>query len=151
MSTITLPYTLTNGNNNDATQVMADFNAIAGVVNGNLDATNMTAAYTTALNGNNAFLKLFTSANLRFKYGTGTSGTLDGTAGRSKSSGVIAHGLGATPALADVIFSSVGVTEAAGAYGLGKSVIWDGTNITWYATSPGTSNNGFGVFWWCIG
>jgi len=41
MALITFPFTLTNGALADATEVMADLNAIKTQVNGNLDATNL--------------------------------------------------------------------------------------------------------------
>lgn len=47
MGVVILPSTLTNGTVADATQVMADLNAILAAVNGNLDATNLLAGGVT--------------------------------------------------------------------------------------------------------
>jgi hypothetical protein len=41
MATITLPYTITNGQTTDATKLMADLNAIVTEVNGNLESVNI--------------------------------------------------------------------------------------------------------------
>src|SRR2546423_1829030 len=41
MGFVTLPYTLVNGQPNDADQVMADLNALAQVVNGGIDSSNV--------------------------------------------------------------------------------------------------------------
>lgn len=65
MAQISLPYQLTNGTVADATQVMANFNAIVNVVNGNLGSDNIgniTGAeiVTNDLNGGQITLDNFT-------------------------------------------------------------------------------------------
>ena len=71
MAQITLPHHLTNGTVADASQVMANFNAIVNVVNGNLGSDNIgsiTGAEITTkdLNGGNTLLDNFTQ---RFQAG----------------------------------------------------------------------------------
>lgn len=74
MAQITLPHQLTNGTVADATQVMANFNAIVNVVNGNLGADNLSSISgaditVTDLNGGTTMLNNFTR---RFRAGTVT-------------------------------------------------------------------------------
>lgn len=71
MAQITLPHQLTNGTVADATQVMANFNAIVNVVNGNLGSDNIgniTGAEITTidLNGGSTTLDNYTQ---RFQSG----------------------------------------------------------------------------------
>ena len=71
MAQIALPHQLTNGTVADATQVMANFNAIVDVVNGNLGSDNLGSLSgaditVTDLNGGTSVLNNFTS---RFQAG----------------------------------------------------------------------------------
>ena len=78
MAQITLPNELTNGTVADATQVMANFNAIVSVVNGNLGSDNLGSitgadVTTTDINGGTNTLDNFTS---RFQAGQVTFNNL---------------------------------------------------------------------------
>lgn len=71
MAQITLPHQLTNGTVADATQVMANFQAIVDVVNGNLGSDNLASlsgsdVVCTDINGGTTTLNTFTS---RFQAG----------------------------------------------------------------------------------
>lgn len=72
MAQIALPHQLTNGTVADATQVMANFNAIVDVVNGNLGSDNLGSisgadVTVTDLNGGTNILNNFTE---RFQVGS---------------------------------------------------------------------------------
>lgn len=72
MAQITLPHQLTNGTVADASQVMANFNAIVNVVNGNLGSDNLSSisgrdVTVTDLNGGTNVLDNFTK---RFQAGS---------------------------------------------------------------------------------
>lgn len=72
MAQIALPHQLVNGTAADATQVMANFNAIVDVVNGNLGSDNLGSisgadVTVTDLNGGTSILNNFTQ---RFQAGT---------------------------------------------------------------------------------
>lgn len=139
MSNIVLPNTLTNGQPNDASEVMANFAAILAVVNGDIDLGNL------ATSGKNAFLKLKVAADLHLAYVKGNT-TLDGTAGLSRKAFAVAHTLGVTPVLAWCSASALNITEDAGAVPhpvFGSVDARDATNCTLIFEVNGTSTNSF--------
>lgn len=147
MSNVVLPNTLTNGQPNDASQVMADLAAIVAVVNGDIDLGNLATSL------KNSFLKLLTGADLRLAHGTGST-TLDGTAGRSRKQFTIAHGLGVSPVRAWCSASALNITEDSGAVQHpvhGAIDARDATNLTAIFEVNGTSSNSFEYEWYAIG
>lgn len=147
MSNIVLPSTLTNGQPNDADEVMADLAAVVAVVNGDIDLGNLATSL------KNSFLKLLTGADLKLAYGKGNT-TLDGAATRSRKQFTVAHGLSVTPVLAWCSASAVAVTEdgSGNQHVVAGSVdTRDATNLTLIFGVNGTSSNSFEWEWYAIG
>jgi hypothetical protein len=104
MGTITLPETLTNGQPNDADDVMANFAAILAQVNGNIDLTNLASSLS------NGLLKLLTAGDHKLAYGKINNPPAFG--GGRKVDWTIAHGLGAVPVWAHVSDSYVPAADS---------------------------------------
>lgn len=144
---VTLPYTLTNGQPNDATEVMANFNAIVAEVNGGLDLTNMDSSV------GNSFLRLLTSANRKAAFGTFATSAFDAAANMSRATGTFAHGLGSSPVIVLGTCGSIADSAHAGAENAPTfaPVSWDATNVSYVCTlGGGTSNNSTDVYWFAI-
>lgn len=145
MSNIVLPNTLTNGQPNDADEVMADLAAILAVVNGDIDLGNVATSLA------NAFLKLLAPGDHKVAWGTKVLGNLDSAAGRSKVAAVQTHGLGGTPVFAIASqMNTIGVTEEPLNHICAVGVQVTSTDMTITAVAPGTSNNSVSVFWLAI-
>jgi hypothetical protein len=146
MGQVTFPHTLTNGQTANASQVMADLEAIQDEVNGNIDSTNLAASAVTptelSSSAKNLFAQLVTTGK---RYASGVvsvpfSSSSTGTAN-------IVHGLGevAEQVLVTVAqggayyFSSVDLGNAGGAVVYLRthdgSSVTGSVNVSWLAIS----------------
>lgn len=148
MGTVTLPNTLANGptHPNDATEVMANFNAILAAVNGGLDITNVATALA------NTFLKLTAAGDRHLAFGTAAPGAWGTVAQRDWT---VSHGMGLTPTVAFAIEAPIATVSSAGVLlpVIVALVSKDGTNLTFRGrTADGANtNNANAVYWVAIG
>lgn len=128
MGTLTIPNSFSNGTTIDAAQVNADFSAVAGVVNGQIDATNIAAAGVTkvklATDSLNNFLKLATSADRKVAFGTAAISWAGGV--DTSDLLTVAHGLGAAPLF--FVFFMFDQSGSGACFAAGNTK--DATNIT---------------------
>lgn len=126
MGIINRLFNFTPGTAIDSEQVDAELNQIVGLTSGNLDLTNVATAL------KNAFLKLAVAADRKIAFGLDANAPAGASWGISpETTGVIAHGLGATPSY---VFLTAGtaVSTASGASVVAASVVSvDGTNINY--------------------
>lgn len=108
MGLITLPYSLTAHTDAKAAEVMADFNKLLTLVNGNLDAANLAAgAVTTEKLATGAVTKEKLATGFSRKQTVGNTGFVIGNGFSYSAQFVVAHGLAEVPSHFSAPISSV--------------------------------------------
>lgn len=153
-------------NSTEDPKVASDLTAIQGVINGGIDASNITDGSITGTDiaagtitpdklasgsGSAPFLKLAVPADRKISWGTGSM-SLNGIAGKSAGQAIIAHGLGGTPSLVLVgAKGTVGITEDGVSHPVKfTAAAVDATNITVNAEVAGTSTNTASFYYMAI-
>lgn len=153
-------------NSTEDPKIASDLSAIQGVINGGIDASNITAASLvgsliaastitpdklTSGSGSSPFLKLATAADKKIAFGAVTAASFGGA---NMVSGSFAHGLGSTPTIGIGMASPV-ASQANG--GNPVPVIcsfsgYDATNVNYQLRvgDGGNSNFAANIIWLAI-
>jgi hypothetical protein len=156
MTHVTIPNRPTPQSNRDINAILANFDAITKVINGELGGDNLeNESINLAKIEKGLFLELAVGGEHRkVKFGSlGSKVGLDAQAGRSSLNDSFVHGLGATPIFALICAGSrVAIQEQPGYTVVPSFAIIESTatEIKYAATVNGTSNNGVAFFWLAI-
>jgi hypothetical protein len=98
LTALNIPNKFVGNEKRNVTALNSNFEAIAKVVNGNLDATNLSDEYQAELK------EAYEASQIKKTSGTGTLTWTGGSAAEEK----VAHGLGKVPSIVLVVFNETG-------------------------------------------